>query len=108
MDSIDRILEAEKTAELIKREGEEKAASVIAEAEAYRDETLKKAQLLGEELSEKLIEQAGADARARAGEYGERTAGEIERLRGRAAANLEKAADYIADSIIKGNNHGNS
>ena len=108
MDSIDKILEAEKTAERIKREGREKAAAVIAEAEAYLDETLKKAQLLGEELSEKLIEEAGADARARAGEYGEQTAEKIQSLRGKAAVNLEKAADFIADSIIKEYIHGNS
>ncbi|MCR4771116.1 MAG: hypothetical protein K5855_02265 [Oscillospiraceae bacterium] len=102
MDSIDRILEAEKQAEFIKNEGREKAASIIAEAEAYRGETLKKARLLGEELSEKLMEEAGAEARTKAGEYGERTAGEIERLRAEAAARLEKAADFIAESIIKG------
>ena len=102
MDSIDRILEAEKTAERIKSEGREKAASIIAEAEAYRGETLKKARLRGEELSEKLIEQAGADARAKAAEYGERTASETQRLRAEAAVRLEKAADFIADSIIKG------
>ena len=108
MDSIDRILEAEKTADRIIREGHEKAAAIVAEAEAYRDETLKKAQLLGEELSEKLIEQAGADARAMAAEYGEQAAGKIKRLRDRAAVNLDKAADFIADSIIKEHSHVDS
>ena len=108
MDSIDKILQAEKTAERIRREGREKAAAVIAEAEAYRSETLKKANLLGEELSEKLIEEAGENARAKAGEYSGQTAEKIGRLRGRAAVNLEKAADFIADSITKEYIHGNS
>lgn len=101
LDSIDKILQAEKTAEEIKRAGREQAASIIAEAEKYRDEAMTKAQQLGSETADGIIKEARAEADARAAELARKAAAEISDMREKAAENLDKAAAYIAQSIIK-------
>lgn len=99
MDSINEILNSEKTAEEIKRKASETVSEIINSAEAYRADSMKKARIEGDAKAKELVDLACAEARSRAAELRDNADDEISRIRILAAANLEKAAEYISEKL---------